>query len=201
MELVFATNNRHKLAEIAGMLDSRFRVLGLADIGCTEELPEEGETLEANASQKAFHLFYRYGYDCFADDTGLEVEALGGEPGVYSARYAGPGKDSGENMALLLQKMAEINNRRARFRTVISLVRGGEELLFEGIAEGEILTSGRGSGGFGYDPVFRPAGYDLSFAELPAAEKNRISHRGKAFRKMVAYLLGEPEIPADTITM
>jgi XTP/dITP diphosphohydrolase len=198
MELVFATNNWHKLTEIAGMLDDRFRVLGLSDIGCSEELPEEGETLEANATQKAFYLYNKYGYDCFADDTGLEVEALGGKPGVYSARYAGPGRNSEDNMTQLLEQLSEIKDRRARFRTVISLIVGGKELLFEGVAEGVILEARRGSGGFGYDPVFLPEGYDRTFAELSPEEKNIISHRGKAFRKMVAYLLGGRELPEET---
>lgn len=197
MELVFATNNRHKLSEIAAMLDGRFTVLGLADIGCSEEIPEEGNTLEDNASQKARYVHDKYGYDCFADDTGLEVEALGGEPGVYSARYAGEGRSYEDNNQKLLGKLAEINNRRARFRTVISLIIGGREVLFEGVAEGEILTAGRGTAGFGYDPVFRPAESNLSFAEMPAEEKNRISHRGKAFVKMVNYLLQQAELPPE----
>ena len=180
MELVFATNSRHKLTEIAGMLDDRFRVLGLSDIGCSEELPEEGETLEANASQKAFYLYNKYGYDCFADDTGLEVEALGGKPGVYSARYAGPGRNSEDNMTQLLEQLSEIKDRRARFRTVISLIVGGKELLFEGVAEGVILEARRGSGGFGYDPVFFSPAHGCSAADLPAEIKHRDSHRGMA---------------------
>ncbi len=197
MELVFATNNRHKLSEIAAMLDGRFTVLGLADIGCSEEIPEEGSTLEDNASQKAHFIHEKYGYDCFADDTGLEVEALGGEPGVYSARYAGEGRSYEDNNQKLLEKLAEINNRRARFRTVISLIIGGREVLFEGVAEGEILTAPRGTAGFGYDPLFRSAESSLSFAEMPAEEKNRISHRGRAFMKMVNYLLQQAELPPE----
>ncbi len=193
MELVFATNNPHKLHEIRGLLNSRFRILSLQDIGCFEEIPEEGVTLEENASQKARFLYGKYGCDCFADDTGLEVEALGGEPGVFSARYAGPGKNAADNTAKLLKMLAEINHRKARFRTVISLIINGMEQQFEGIVDGEILTEKRGTGGFGYDPVFRPHGSERTFAEMDLEAKNLISHRGRAFEKMVEYLRSQPE--------
>lgn len=193
MELVFATNNTHKLQEIQRMLNNRFRILSLEEIGCREEIPEDQPTLEGNASQKANYIFNRYGKHCFADDTGLEVEALGGEPGVKSARFAGPGKDSVENTKKLLKKLAKIKNRRARFRTVISLVINGMEKQFEGTVEGEILTERRGTGGFGYDPVFRPDGMNCTFAEMTLDEKNRISHRGRAFEKLADYLLEKPD--------
>ncbi|MFV0265518.1 MAG: RdgB/HAM1 family non-canonical purine NTP pyrophosphatase, partial [Draconibacterium sp.] len=156
MELVFATNNAHKVKEIQSILGNEFRLLSLNDIGCDEDIPEEQETLEGNASQKAFYVYDKYGDQCFADDTGLEIEALNGEPGVYSARYAGEEKNSEANMQKVLTKLAKINNRNARFRTVISLVINGTEILFEGIVNGEILTEKRGDGGFGYDPVFKP---------------------------------------------
>ncbi len=192
MELVFATNNAHKLQEIRKMLNNRFRILNLEEIGCREEIPEDQLTLEGNASQKAHYIYNRYGRNCFADDTGLEVEALDGEPGVKSARYAGPGKNSAENTKKLLKKLVKINNRRARFRTVISLVINGIEKQFEGIVEGEILTERMGTGGFGYDPVFRPDGMNCSFAEMTLDEKNRISHRGRAFERLADYLLEKP---------
>jgi len=188
MELVFATNNLHKLNEIRNMLNDRFVILSPEQIGCREEIPENRLTLEGNAFQKAFYIYDRYGYNCFADDTGLEVEALGGEPGVFSARYAGPGRDAGDNTRKLLDKMAEINNRSARFRTVISLITDGKETQFEGIVQGTILREKRGVLGFGYDPVFSPAGSPLSFAEMDPEAKNRISHRGIAFEKLVKYL-------------
>ncbi len=193
MELVFATNNAHKLYEIRGLLNSRFRILSLQDIGCSEEIPEDGPTLEDNASQKARFLYDKYGVDCFADDTGLEVDALGGEPGVFSARYAGPGKSANDNIEKLLGLLAEINDRKARFRTVISLILDGKEKQFEGVVNGEILTGKHGTGGFGYDPVFRPEGCERTFAEMDLEAKNRISHRGRAFEKMVAYLLSLPD--------
>jgi XTP/dITP diphosphohydrolase len=188
MELVFATNNLHKLNEIRLILGDRFIIKSLEDIGCRDEIPENQATLEGNATQKAFYLYNRYRLDCFADDTGLEVEALNGEPGVYSARYAGIEKDSEANIRKLLERMAEINNRRARFRTMISLVVKGEEKLFEGVTEGVIIRQKRGAGGFGYDPVFVPDGSDLTFAEMDLSEKNRISHRGRAVRMLAEYL-------------
>lgn len=193
MELVFATNNPHKLHEIRGLLNNRFRILSLQDIGCYEEIPEEGATLEENASQKARFLTDHYGCDCFADDTGLEVEALGGEPGVFSARYAGPGKSAADNVEKLLKILAEINHRRARFRTVISLIINGKKQQFEGVVEGEILYEKRGTGGFGYDPIFRPFGSDRTFAEMDLEAKNLISHRGRAFEKMAETLCSQPD--------
>ncbi|MFV0592321.1 MAG: non-canonical purine NTP diphosphatase [Draconibacterium sp.] len=188
MELVFATNNRHKVKEIQTILGEEFKLLSLKDIGCNEDIPEEQETLEGNASQKAFYVYNKYGYNCFADDTGLEIEALNGEPGVYSARYAGEEKNPEANMQKVLTKLAKINNRNARFRTVISLVINGKEVLFEGIVNGEILTEKRGGAGFGYDPVFKPDEKNQSFAEMELSEKNKISHRGRAVQKLVEYL-------------
>lgn len=188
MDLVFATNNQHKLKELQAILGNEFRLLSLKDIGCDEDIPEEQPTLEGNASQKSFYIFDKYGYNCFADDTGLEIEALNGEPGVYSARYAGEEKSAEANMKKVLEKMAKINQRNARFRTVISLIINGEEKLFEGIVNGEILKEKRGNSGFGYDPVFLPEGKKLSFAEMDLAEKNKISHRGRAVQKLVEYL-------------
>lgn len=188
MDLVFATNNQHKLKEIQALLGNEFRLLSLQDISCNEEIPEEQPTLEGNASQKAFFVFEKYGYNCFADDTGLEIEALNGEPGVYSARYAGEDKNADANMEKVLAKMAKINNRNARFRTVISLIINGEEKRFEGIVNGLILANKRGDSGFGYDPIFQPEDYGTSFAEMELAAKNKISHRGRAVCKLVEYL-------------
>ncbi|RIH65596.1 non-canonical purine NTP diphosphatase [Mariniphaga sediminis] len=188
MELVFATNNKHKLEELQAILGDHFKLLSLDDIGCLEEIPEEQPTLEGNASQKAFHVYQKYGYSCFADDTGLEIEALNGEPGVFSARYAGEDKNPEANMAKVLHKLTKIKNRKARFRTVISLIINGDEKQFEGIVDGEILEKKQGRAGFGYDPIFKPVGYDLSFAEMDMEEKNRISHRGRAVEKLVKYL-------------
>ena len=188
MELVFATNNPHKLNEIRLILGDRFLIKSLEDIGFQDEIPENQVTLEGNASQKAFWLYNRCRLDCFADDTGLEVEALNGEPGVYSARYAGSDKNPEANIRKLLERMAEINNRRARFRTMISLVVNGEEKLFEGVTEGVILREKKGTGGFGYDPVFMPDGCDITFAEMDLSEKNRISHRGRAVGMLAEYL-------------
>lgn len=192
MKLVFASNNLHKLEEIHNMLGNGFELLSLSDIGCLEELPENQNTLEGNASQKAFYLYQNYGYDCFADDTGLEIEALDGEPGVFSARYAGPEKDSNANVDLVLRKLHKINNRKARFRTVISLILGGEEFLFEGMVNGMILPARRGERGFGYDPVFQPEGSSLSFAEMDLDSKNKISHRARAVMKLADFLKNRP---------
>lgn len=194
MELVFATNNQHKLEELQAILGTQFKLLSLKDINCNEEIPEEQATLEGNASQKAFFVFNKYAYNCFADDTGLEIDALGGEPGVYSARYAGEEKNAEANMNLVLEKLAKINERKARFRTVISLVINGEEKQFEGIVDGEILYEKKGDSGFGYDPIFQPAGFGQSFAEMELSEKNKISHRGRAVQKLVDYLkIGDTE--------
>ena len=188
MELVFATNNNHKLEEIQAILGNQFKILSLYDIGCNEEIPEEQQTLEGNASQKSFYIYNKFGYNCFADDTGLEIDSLNGEPGVYSARYAGEEKGAEANMNKVLDKLAKIKNRDARFRTVISLVINGREELFEGIVEGEILAEKKGSSGFGYDPIFRPKGFGQTFAEMNLSAKNKISHRGRAVEKLIIYL-------------
>ncbi len=188
MELVFATNNKHKLEELQAILGDRIKLLSLNDIGCDEEIPEEQPTLEGNARQKSMYIFEKFNYPCFADDTGLEIEALNGEPGVYSARYAGEEKSAEANMIKVLAKMAKINNRNARFRTVISLIINGNEKQFEGIVEGKILEEKRGNSGFGYDPIFQPAGFDQTFAEMKLDDKNKISHRGRAVEKLVKYL-------------
>ncbi|MCM1518768.1 MAG: non-canonical purine NTP diphosphatase [Pseudoflavonifractor sp.] len=187
-EIVFATNNAHKLSEIREIVGDRIKVLGLGDIGCHEDIPETADTIEGNAEIKARYVKEHYGYDCFADDTGLEVYALDGAPGVYSARYAGPGHDSKANMELLLRNMDGMTDRRARFRTVIALVMSESLMRFEGIVEGIIATEPSGSDGFGYDPVFYPEGGARTFAEMPAAEKNAISHRGRATEKLIEYI-------------
>lgn len=196
-EIVFATNNRHKLDEIRTMTAGQFKILSLADIGCDEDIPETSDTLKGNALQKARYVREHYGYDCFADDTGLMVDALGGAPGVYSARYAGPGHDSKANMNLLLQNMEGKSDRSARFTTIIALLLDGEEHLFEGTVEGEILTAPRGTDGFGYDPIFMPQGCGVSFAEMSAEAKNSISHRGRATSGLIAYLTGSEGKPED----
>ncbi|WP_319271585.1 non-canonical purine NTP diphosphatase [uncultured Draconibacterium sp.] len=188
MKLVFATNNNHKLEELQAILGDDFTLMSLKDIECFDEIPEEQPTLEGNASQKAFYVYNKFGMNCFADDTGLEIDALNGEPGVFSARYAGEDKNSEANMNKVLEKLAKINERKARFRTVISLVIDGEEKQFEGIVNGEILKEKRGGSGFGYDPVFMPEGFNQSFAEMGLADKNKISHRGRAVQKLVDYL-------------
>lgn len=187
-EIVFATNNQHKLSELRRIVGKRFSILSLSDIGCHEDIPETADTLRGNALQKARYVREHYGYDCFADDTGLMVDALGGEPGVYSARYAGPGHDSAANMRLLLENMRGVTDRSARFVTVIALILNGKELTFEGCVEGEILTAPEGDGGFGYDPVFRPQESDISFALMTADAKNAISHRGRATARLMEYL-------------
>lgn len=190
MKVCFATNNAKKLEEIRQLLEPQYEVKSLADIGCHEELPETGETLEANSRQKAQYVWDHYGVACFADDTGLEIEALGGEPGVYSARYAGPGRDNEANIDLVLQKLEGSANRRARFRTVITWVQDGQARQFEGIVEGEILTQRAGSKGFGYDAVFRPEEEERSFAQMDMEEKNSMSHRGRALKKFIDFLRG-----------
>lgn len=188
MELVFATNNKHKLEELQAILGDKIKLLSLKDIKCFEDIPEEQPTLEGNAKQKSTYVFEKYGYNCFADDTGLEIETLNGEPGVYSARYAGEEKSAEANMEKVLNKLAKINNRKARFRTVISLIINGEEKQFEGIVDGEIIKVKRGGSGFGYDPIFQPNGFKETFAEMNLADKNKISHRGRAVQKLVQYL-------------
>ena len=188
-KLVFATNNAHKLEEIRAMLGSAMQVLSLKDIGCEADIPETADTLEGNARLKAEFVYNRYGLDCFADDTGLEAEALNGAPGVYSARYAGgEGHDSEANMHKLLHELEGKENRRARFRTAICLIEGGEEHLFEGIVNGSIISQKQGTSGFGYDPVFVPDGYTQTFAQMGNDEKNCISHRARAVQKLCQYL-------------
>jgi XTP/dITP diphosphohydrolase len=188
MKIVFATNNQHKLSEIRQILDDRVEVLSLQDIGCDVDIPETGKTLEENALQKAQYVFDHYHTDVFADDTGLEVEALNGAPGVYSARYAGEGHDSEANMSKLLKKLSNNDNRKARFRTVIALIQQGDVHKFEGIVNGQIIRERRGGEGFGYDPIFQPDGYDKTFAELGLDIKNTISHRARAVAKLCAFL-------------
>lgn len=188
-KLVFATNNAHKLEEIRAILGDKVEVLSLKDIQCDVDIPETADTLEGNAVLKAEYIYRHYGLDCFADDTGLEVEALNGAPGVYSARYAGgEGHDSEANMRKLLAEMEGKTNRKAQFRTAICLIEGGAEHLFEGVVKGEIIEDKRGASGFGYDPVFMPEGYTETFAEMGSEEKNRISHRARAVQALCAYL-------------
>lgn len=189
MKIVFATNNKHKLEEIEDILGKDFEIVSLAEIGCHEDIPETGLTLEENARQKSTYIVEHYNHDCFADDTGLEVDALNGEPGVHSARYAeGTDHDSEANMRKLLSKMSNVKDRTARFRTVISLIINGVEHQFEGRVEGRIATEKHGKEGFGYDPIFIPEGYDKSFAELGEEVKNQISHRARAVKKLAEYL-------------
>ena len=188
MELVFATNNAHKLEEVRQILGDRFKVLSLNDINCHEDIPETGDTFQDNALQKARYVKEHYGYDCFADDTGLEVKALDGAPGVHSARYAGD-HDSEANMTKLLQELEKKSDRSAQFRTVVALILNGQEVLFEGIVTGQIATERHyGDGGFGYDPIFVPDGYTETFSQMSSQGKNLISHRGRAVRKLADYL-------------
>ncbi len=189
IELVFATNNPHKLDEIKAAVGDGIKILSLKEIGCFDDIPETAQTLEGNASQKSFYIYNKYGNNCFADDTGLEVEAFDGRPGVYSARYAGPGHDHEKNMDKVLSELKDKQNRKARFRTVISLIIEGKEYFFEGIVKGIILKERHGKKGFGYDPIFQPEGYQESFAEMDLAEKNKISHRGIAVQKLVKFLV------------
>lgn len=189
-KIVFATGNANKVKEIKSQLEGEIELLNLKDINCAEELPENQDTLEGNAEEKALYVYNTYGVDCFSEDTGLEVEALNGEPGVYSARYAGESKDAHDNMNLLLEKMEGIENRKARFKTIIAIVEGGKVTQFEGIVNGEILTKKSGVEGFGYDPIFKPNEFDVSFAEVTVEQKNQVSHRGRAVRKLLGYLNG-----------
>jgi XTP/dITP diphosphohydrolase len=193
MELVFATNNKHKVREISDLLDGDFRIVGLSDLNISEDIPEDADTLEENALFKARYVYEKTGMNVFADDTGLEVTALGGAPGVWSARYAGESKSFDDNIDKLLREMDGVTDRSARFRTVIALILDKKEFLFEGIIEGEIITERKGSGGFGYDPVFRATGSDKTFAEIPLQEKNSISHRAMAMRKLISFLKGSDE--------
>lgn len=188
MKLVFATNNLNKLKEVQEMLPSSIELLSLKDINCNEEVDETENTLQGNAKLKADYITKNYGYNCFADDTGLEVEALDGKPGVYSARFAGEPRNAERNMQKLLDELKNKSNRNAQFRTAICLNLDGKQFLFEGICTGEILQSKQGDKGFGYDPIFKPEGYQQSFAEMSFNEKNKISHRGIAIEKLVEFL-------------
>lgn len=188
MKIIFATNNAHKLSEVQAVLGPDFELVTPRSVGITEEIPEQQDTIAGNASQKARYVHDRTGCDCFADDTGLEVEALGGAPGVHSARYATDGHDFAANNRLLLRNLEGAENRRARFRTVISLLLGGEEHLFEGVVEGRIIDRETGHEGFGYDPLFVPDGYAKTFAEMTTEEKNAVSHRARAVRKLAEFL-------------
>lgn len=190
-ELVFATNNKHKTEEIQSLLGDHYRVLTLADIGCTVDIPETGDSFEQNAGLKASYVAEHYGLDCFADDSGLEIEALGNEPGIYSARYSGV-RDDQLNLELVLQRMEGITNRKAHFKTVISLLKDGQQHFFEGLVQGTIREAPAGDKGFGYDPIFEPLSYNLTFAQMDMAEKNRISHRAIAMRKLIAFLKEQP---------
>lgn len=190
-EMIFATNNSHKVSEVSAMLGGDYSLSTLREQGIMEEVPEDQPTIEGNALQKARYVYGRTGKDCFADDTGLEVDVLGGEPGVRSARYATDGHDFEANVKLLLERMRGKENRKARFRTVVALIRDGREYTFEGIVEGHITDHPTGEGGFGYDPVFVPEGYAESFAEMSPEQKNSISHRGRAISKLVAFLNSE----------
>lgn len=188
MKLVFASNNEHKIAEIAKLVPTGFEVVSLASIGCADDIPETAETLEGNAILKAQYVWERFGLSCFADDTGLEVPALGNVPGVYSARYAGPQRNAADNMKMLLNELNEINQRDARFRTVIALILDGQIYTFEGIVNGTITREQHGTEGFGYDPIFKPEGFEQTFAEMDMIQKNTMSHRGRAVQKLVEFL-------------
>ena len=188
MKLVFATNNKHKLQEVRDIIGSGVEILSLADINCNEDIPETADTLDGNALIKARYIYEKYNVNCFADDTGLEVDVLDGAPGVYSARYAGDGHDSEANMRKLLENLTGKNNRNAQFRTVIALIIDGEEKLFNGIVKGTITEEKRGDSGFGYDPIFVPEGYSESFAQMDSSTKNSISHRYRATKQLSDYL-------------
>ena len=188
MKIVFATNNAHKLGEVAQVVGDKFELVTLRECGITEDIPENESTLEGNALAKARYVYERTGLNCFADDTGLEVDALGGEPGVRSARYATDGHDDEANKKLLLERMHGVESRAAQFRTAVALIIGGKEYLFEGVVRGDIATEEHGEGGFGYDPLFLPEGGEKTFAEMSAEAKNEISHRGRAVRKLAEFL-------------
>lgn len=188
MKIVFATNNAHKLGEVAQVVGDKFELVTLRECGITEDIPENEPTLEGNALAKARYVYERTGLNCFADDTGLEVDALGGEPGVRSARYATNGHDDEANKKLLLERMQGVESRAAQFRTAVALIIGGKEYLFEGVVRGDIATEEHGEGGFGYDPLFLPEGGEKTFAEMSAETKNEISHRGRAVRKLAEFL-------------
>lgn len=186
-QLVFATNNIHKLEEVQSKVQDSFKIISLSDIGCHEDIAETGLTLEENASIKSQYIYKNYQTDCFADDTGLEIEALNNDPGVFSARYSGS-RDFEENMDLVLERLNGLENRNARFRTVVSLILNGKEYFFEGIVNGKIRTEKSGKEGFGYDPIFEPDGYNITFAEMDLIEKNKISHRGLAVAQLIEFL-------------
>lgn len=188
MKLVFASNNKNKIAEIQQLVGEQFQIVSLEEIGCTEDIPETAATIEGNAVLKAQYVFEKYGYHCFADDTGLEIEALNSEPGVYSARYAGEEKDPDKNMDLVLTKLLGQTNRMAQFKTVIALFVHGAQHLFEGIVQGEIIEEKRGTQGFGYDPIFVPENETRTFAEMSMEEKAKMSHRGRAVEKLIGFL-------------
>lgn len=192
MTLCFASNNEHKLAEIRQIIGAPYEIVSLQEIGCTKELPEDQVTLEGNSRQKAAYVWQHFGVSCFADDTGLEVAALNGAPGVYSARYAGPQRNSTDNITLLLKSLQNITEREARFRTSITLILQGQEHQFDGIVSGKITQEPAGTDGFGYDPIFVPDGHHQTFAEMSAAEKNSISHRGRAMHKLISFLQTQP---------
>lgn len=188
MRLVFATHNAGKLQEVKELLEPKYEVIGLSELGDLEDIPENEATLEGNALVKAKTIWEKYGLSCFSDDTGLEIEALNGAPGVYSARYGGPEKDPVQNMDRILSELEGQQNRSAQFRTAVALILNGEEHLFEGVVKGAIRTERSGEKGFGYDPVFQPEGYSITFAEMDSAEKGKISHRGRAMAKLVEFL-------------
>ena len=188
MELVFATNNHNKIKEVQALMPNNIKLLSLNDIGCFEDIPETQNTIEGNAIQKATYVKAHYGYDCFADDTGLEVDVLNGEPGVFSARYAGEQRNANDNMDLLLNKLQPFSNKQAHFKTVIALQLNNQQHTFTGICNGEIICKKKGNQGFGYDPIFKPKGFDETFAEMDLRLKNKIGHRGKAIKLLVGFL-------------
>jgi XTP/dITP diphosphohydrolase len=188
MVFVFATRNKNKLAEIQLLVPASIRMLSLHDVNCLEDIPETEPTIEGNAAQKSFYVYQKYNHNCFADDTGLEIEALDGRPGVFSARYAGTDNNAENNIAKVLTEMKDVSNRKARFKTIISLVIDGNEFQFEGIINGKITTEKRGTNGFGYDPIFIPEGHNHTFAEMDLLQKNKISHRAIAVTKLVQHL-------------
>ena len=188
MKIVFASNNKNKIQEIQSMLPEKIQIISLESIGCFEEIPETADTIEGNAIMKANYISQKYGFDCFADDTGLEVDSLNGQPGVYSARFAGEQRNADDNMNKLLIELTDQSNRNAHFKTVIALNFKGRQYLFTGIASGEIIFEKMGCGGFGYDPIFKPSGYENTFAELSLEIKNEISHRGKATKLLFEFL-------------
>ncbi len=189
MKIVFATNNKNKVKEVKALLPDHIEILSLEDIGCKDEIVEDADTIEGNARIKADYITEKYGYDCFADDTGLEVDALNGAPGVYAARYAGNEATYEDNVQKMLREMKDKTNRKARFITVVALNLQGKQYLFKGVCEGKILEENRGDAGFGYDPIFQPEGFKRSFAEMDLEEKGKVSHRGKAIKELITFLL------------